>query len=190
MNWDDYYLTRVNSIRYEKYFSEKYSTLMSMILYHINPYVHDTIIIEEGCGIGSVTKQLLINRPHNNYILMDRSKEMLQLAKNNLKEYSKARVVFKQKNILDLLELDPLKTEKKIVVTHGVLEHFSDSDIILITNTYSKLGITQFHYVPTWGYSTPSFGDERLLSPDYWQNITGFTEHTLVDDKDLYFKIK
>lgn len=188
MNWDKYYSSRVRSKDYESYFSKKYNTLIKSVVDYVNKD-SSVIIIEEGCGIGSVTKQLLKYLPNNTYILLDKHIEMLDLAKFNLKEFDQSPIIFKQSNILDPWRSSLLES-KIIVITHGVLEHFSDKHINKIINKYRKLNITQFHYVPTSGYSTPSFGDERLMPTTFWQNITGFTEHTLVDDKDLYFKIK
>lgn len=80
-----------------------------------------------------------------------------------------------------------------VVVTHGVLEHFSDTDITRIVSTYNNDKVLfQAHYVPTCQYASPSFGDERLLPIDYWITLVK-PDYYLLDNngKDLYmFKTK
>ena len=80
-----------------------------------------------------------------------------------------------------------------VVVTHGVLEHFSDVDITRIMSTYNNDKVLfQAHYVPTSQYTSPSFGDERLLPTDYWITLVK-PDYYLLDNngKDLYmFKTK
>ena len=69
-------------------------------------------------------------------------------------------------------------------VTHGVLEHFSDSQI---QNICERCG-NSIHYVPLDKYKTPSFGDERLLPYEYWLELTTPVSWMLFnDDHDLMF---
>lgn len=186
MNWSKYYASRVNSKTYDAHFIAKYGTLIKYVRSHIKRNT-STLIIEEGCGIGSVSRQLLNYFPHNPYMLMDMDKEMLSLSKENLNKFKNANLTFVQKNILH--SLDIIYPHDKIVITHGVLEHFSDEQIKSITNSYSEKGFVQFHYVPIDGYKTPSFGDERLLPLDHWLKLLKVDLYTLINKQDLYFKI-
>lgn len=71
-------------------------------------------------------------------------------------------------------------------VTHGVLEHFSDHQIIDIIERCSN----SVHYVPLDKWITPSFGDERLLPYQYWIDLVTPKSYILFnDDKDLAFII-
>ena len=187
MNWNDYYLSRINSESYDFYFSSKYKPLVDLIKEHLGKNNISTLIIEEGCGISSVSKQLIKYYPYNPYLLMDIDEKMLNLSKENLSEYKESSFIFKQKDILSPLDL--FYPYDKILITHGVLEHFSDKDIRKIINNYSKKKITQFHYVPLNGYKNPSFGDERLLSLNYWINLLKINSYIVINNKDLYFKI-
>ena len=186
MEWNKYYESRVNSKTYDEYFSTKYKSLIDLIVSYVK---NDSsiIIVEEGCGIGSVTKQLLRYLPDNHYILLDKDNKMLALAKENLKGFKDSNIQFFKKDILTPLSI--ISSCEKIVITHGVLEHFSDKNISKIINNYCKSNIIQFHYVPIDGYSNPSFGDERLLSSDHWKKITKFQKHIIVNKQDLYFQI-
>ena len=80
-----------------------------------------------------------------------------------------------------------------MVVTHGVLEHFSDDDIMKIISTYDNDNVLfQAHYVPTDRYKSPSFGDERLLAPEAWNALIKPDYYILDNNEcDLYmFKFK
>ena len=69
----------------------------------------------------------------------------------------------------------------------------SDVDITRIMSTYNNDKVLfQAHYVPTSQYTSPSFGDERLLPTDYWITLVK-PDYYLLDNngKDLYmFKTK
>ena len=63
----------------------------------------------------------------------------------------------------------------------------------LIDETYNNDKVLfQAHYVPTSQYTSPSFGDERLLPIDYWITLVKPDYYLLDNDgKDLYmFKTK
>lgn len=75
-----------------------------------------------------------------------------------------------------------------MVVTHGVLEHFEDEDIIAIMETYKDRNVRfHAHYVPTDKYEKPSFGDERLMPVSKWVSLTN-PDYYIVDNAgcDLY----
>lgn len=55
--------------------------------------------------------------------------------------------------------------------SHGVLEHFNDVEIRDIIKLQREQYETLIHYVPSYLYRTPSFGDERLMTPENWQEI-------------------
>lgn len=65
---------------------------------------------------------------------------------------------------LDLL--DEKNSSDQFIVTHGVLEHFTDKQIESILIRYPN----SIHYVPLDKYKKQSYGDERLLPKEYWKN--------------------
>ena len=172
-NWFKFYSERVNSDKYESYFRRKYGTFLNII----NPLLNIGLVKEEGIGIGSVTKALGTSNTYGTDICY----KMLSLCAVNLS------------GSIDLWKEDILSSNKIFkpntvaVVTHGVLEHFSDKQIKSILSTYKDQVSLSIHYVPTDRYEKPSFGDERLLSPDYWKHT--FKPLSIVtdnDEKDLY----
>jgi hypothetical protein len=57
-----------------------------------------------------------------------------------------------------------------VVHSHGMLEHFSDTVIRRVIDSYRGIAHSQIHYVPGL-YPTPTFGDERLMPVERWWDI-------------------
>lgn len=146
-SWTKFY-NRDNN--YIDYFKQRYKPFLALI-------PNKGIILEEGCGPGTVSKAL--NR--NDIIQMDIDPMILSLAKNNNKRF-----------IGDLRYNSTKKVD--YIITHGVLEHLSHVDLLKIFTSYLLRTKHFIHYVPSNKYKTPSFGDERLMSKEYWMtfNIT------------------
>lgn len=147
-DWVGFYKDRVNST-YEDYFADRYKPFLDKV----RSFANSKGIFELGCGIGSVSKALS-GIPFSG---IDLSKEMVELANENT-------------NSLNFYPGDifHVATPKSILkVSHGVLEHFSDEDILKICKKHPN----SLHYVPLEKYKTPSFGDERLLSAKHWIDL-------------------
>lgn len=168
--WHQFYKERVNST-YQAYFEKRYRPFLDFIALE-----NATSITEAGCGIASISKYFInYGVACNGY---DKSLRMLELAQQNVPSRG-----FWQD---DILKRKQSIKHDGLVITHGVLEHFSDKQIhkILKLNPYS------IHYVPLDLYETPSFGDERLLPVKYWVNEFKLKEYqTFNNGHDLMFKI-
>ena len=166
--WSKFYEKRINS-SYQQYFEKRYKPFLNMIRGESSREV-----FEAGCGIGSVSKYL--DTYTNKFCSgIDLCSEMVSLANKNL-------------NATDMFEQGDIFTYSttELTVTHGVLEYFSDEQIIQILSQYPN----SIHYVPTDKYTTPSFGDERLLSVDHWIKLVNPKELILFNNHhDLAFKI-
>lgn len=201
-NWPDYYKFRVNSLYYEAYFAEKYGLFIDMICKRLDEG-DITTIIEEGCGIGSITKQLFPKFPNIKYKLRDKDVGMLVLAEKNLSCYIDRDLYPKNGALLagsdnisftvyDIFNSNGIPvTPNALTITHGVLEHFGDYSIELAIFNMNRYSRTQLHYVPLNGYNTPSFGDERLLPASHWIDLLGLHKpnYIIKDNKDLFFQI-
>ena len=168
--WYSFYKDRVNST-YQAYFETRYRPFLEYIA---KEQVHK--ITEAGCGIASVSKYLTRYDVQCNGF--DLSKRMVSLAHMNVptRGFWQDDILKRKQNI----------RHDGLVVTHGVLEHFSDKQIhkILDLNPYSV------HYVPLDLYDEPSFGDERLLPVKYWVNEFGLKNYaTFNNGHDLMFKV-
>ena len=162
--WYEFYKQRINS-GYQKYFEARYEPFLDAIiqLRNING------IIELGCGIGSVSKAI-----GGNFSGIDIDPLMVQLANQNTKTTN-----FSVGSIFE--EMFPDSTLK---VTHGVLEHFEDSEI----ESFCSNCLNSIHYVPLDKYKNPSFGDERLLPYEHWLELATPKSWMLFNqDHDLMF---
>jgi len=173
-DWKSFYEKRINS-SYQDYFEKRYQLFLEYIIKHqSNPFMSEKTLFELGCGIGSVSKYLL---KHNfNCYGIDLSQNMVDLANRNV-------------NAELFIQGDIFNTNYPCDVTgvsHGVLEHFSDKQIKLITSKFRG----SIHYVPLDKYLVPSFGDERLLPLNHWLDLIEPRDYfTFNDDYDLCFKV-
>lgn len=189
--WEDHYIDRVNNDDYLNNYTSTYHVFLRMILMSLTSLKDHVIFREEGCGIGMISKCLYLLRPDimkghvKNIEFRDVNTNMLLLCRENTKGITEIETDYHLNDILTHSEYEP----NTFLVTHGVLEHFSDESLNQIILHFDHKNIHwQFHYVPTDGYETCSFGDERLMPFDYWSNL--FKPHVAVIDnnwKDLYF---
>lgn len=214
--WADYYRNRVSNRDYRDSFRLKYSRFIDEIILQVKRLNTEgktpLVLKEEGCGIGSVVRSIserercfleafgikyseIEDRLEiEKIILSDTDNEMLTLCMENTRclyigEYlAKSPFFYTKENILNPKFFEP----NTVVLTHGVLEHFSDDEIKQTISTYNDNNIVfQAHYVPTNGYEHPSFGDERLLPVSEWIELVK-PDYYIVDNNglDLYmFKI-
>lgn len=167
-DWYTFYKDRVNST-YQDYFEERYDPFLKRIK---SLLTDKREIYELGCGIGSISKAL--SKDGISFAGIDKDPYMVRLANTNTNSKN-----FYSENILDTVL--PYGTLK---VTHGVLEHFEDAAIKYITNRCPN----SIHYVPLDKYEKPSFGDERLLSVEYWLELVKPKAYELFnEDYDLMF---
>lgn len=130
---------------------------------------------EEGCGIGTISRAIMTSVGEKNVQLFDYDKDQVELTKKNL-------------NISHVVQGNIFENHGKVdcIFSHGVIEHLSDNQIFDILNRQKAEAKCVIHYVPTNGYKTPSFGDERLMSVDWWIKNFKPTQHfTFNENKDL-----
>ena len=182
VSWADYYADRVCNNMYHIKFTYKYDVFLRKIASEIK---HNSIVVEDGCGIGSVAKALhTYPLKEHTYIMLDIDMGQLRQTQQNLRDIKAEYCV----NYGNILSYDRIPSD--MVVTHGVLEHFADDNLYTILNSQANKAPIAIHYVPTNGYDSPSFGDERLMPYEWWLDL--FKEHyeeveyTLFNDsKDL-----
>ena len=213
--WDEYYKSRVRNNEYRDAFRLKYGLFLKEIIFNIKRLAQElgtpVILKEEGCGIGPVSlsissmeEKLLGSmgltsvsetKEVSKVIFSDISPVMLGLChENTCPIYSggylgRVPFFYCRENICEPKFFE----SPSIVVTHGVLEHFADDDIMKIISTYDNDNVLfQAHCVPTNRYKRPSFGDERLLAPEVWDALIK-PDYYILDNNgcDLYmFKLK
>ena len=175
-SWPEFYKTRVNNGYYD-YFCTKYEDFLDTILSVLPDRFYG--IGEFGCGLANTTRFLTENSNHHHYCY-DNDQDMLKLAQLNNPDSNDIAY-----HIHDITV--PMNRRYDLIHTHGVLEHFSDRQIIHILSSFARMANIQVHYVPTNGYHTPSFGTERLMSVDKWKKLCQHLNHWVVpfNDHDL-----
>ena len=171
--WAKFYMGRVGD-GYTNYAEKRYAPMIE----ELNCDARS--VLEEGCGIGTVSKILLNYQPFLDVTLADLDLTMLRLAIKNLGD----RLPIDKIKMMDIRGKD--KPCVDLIHSHGVLEHFQDQDIKVILRHQRDKCAKLIHYVPTDGYDKPSFGDERLLPIQYWLDKFNPTRYkTFNNDKDL-----
>lgn len=211
--WPEIYSNRVGSQRYFRHFARKYGKFTSFIQKDINIVspqmgkIDGINIVEIGCGIGSVSKQLLSYKQYQNmrFVFLDRSNDMLDLCRINIRDAAEvARKTTMKGHKLETIfhKFDLLTTnigrnflDSKyftIIITHGVLEHFEDSSITKFFNNVMGTNnlLSAYHYVPTEKYKSPSRGDERLLSVNKWADLFSIAHFGTICNEDRYVDLR
>lgn len=154
-SWYDFYKSRMNE-RYIEKFKEKYKPFLDLVNDNLGKFN-----AEFGCGMGTVTKLL---ESKGNFTLIDNCPKMLELCKENIQSKQKIKLV--QHDITQ-------KYNKKfnLIFSHGVLEHFDVQQVDKILYHQLNIAPKLIHYVPSYRYKKPSFGDERLMDQSYWRQF-------------------
>lgn len=146
--------------QYRNHVATKYAHFLQA-LYETN----GVIFTEIGCGAGNITRILreMQGQRLTAHNMVDSCPKMLSLAVEN---NPTSNCNFKCADIRDII-----MPRADVLHSHGLLEHFSDSDICSIVRQGFEAAPLQIHYVPSVEYKTPSRGDERLMSPKQWRQI-------------------
>lgn len=121
------------------------------------------MIAEFGCGAANISRLLPQDIKH---ILVDSDPDMLYLADLNMRTTRSDFIVAQY----DIVHIDNFPSVD-LIHSHGVLEHFQDDEIRQIIMRQKKIAPVLVHYVPSYKYVAPSFGTERLMTPEQWDNI-------------------
>lgn len=118
-------------------------------------------VIELGCGIGNISRAL--SDLDCGLICVDNVKDMLSFSAQNKLN---GRAQFIEADITRYYRIPG-----DVAHSHGVLEHFSNAQIQRAIKIQQIQYRELIHYVPGAKYSVPSFGDERLMTPEQWDAI-------------------
>lgn len=184
-SWYEIYLSEID----EKgtmlnYVNDKIITKKNLINL-IKKYSPNKKVIESGCGTGILSTYLA--SLDYNVTAIDIDKEILGLSKKIAKEYgAKNTPKFKQDSIL---ELNFKEKEFDVSFSNGVLEHFSDNDIILTIKKQLCIAETVIVGIPTKYFNDDEamYGDERFKSIKFWRNIIKTAGGTIVEEKSCHF---
>ncbi len=138
-------------------------------------------VLEVGCGSGTLS--VFMSHMGSDVTAVDRDPEILSRAIEASRRLA-GNVKFEQ---ADAFRLPFEDKEFDIAFSQGVLEHFSDEDIIKILKEQLRVSKTVFFSVPNRAYNHRDLGNERLMTKQNWEKIlSGFN----IKISKNYYKIR
>ena len=169
------------------YINDKIKTKKNLINL-IKKYSPNKKIIEAGCGTGILSTYLASQGFESTAIDID--KDILNLSKKISKEYGAKTT---PKFMIDsILELKYKKNEFDVSFSNGVLEHFSDKDIIKTLKKQMNIASTVIVGIPTKYFDDDEamYGDERFLKIKYWRKMIEKSGGKIIEEKSCHFLTK
>jgi glycosyltransferase involved in cell wall biosynthesis len=169
-SWGEFYKKHILT----KEIAQSYNDAHKELFWLIRGFYPETII-ESGTGQGGMAawltwdeQKILGGEPTSVHpkrvVAVDNDKDVLKLAKINMKLLEgKAEVV--DENIFED------ETKADLIFSQGVLEHFSDDELIRLINHQLKQAPVLVHSVPNDHYGKLDYGNERLLSDEYYYRL-------------------
>ncbi len=164
----------------DKYVNSK-SIEKKPLLDRIRKYAKNRKILEAGCG--SAVNSLFLAKNNFDVTGLDRDKEMLKLAEDNAK-FLNCKIKLIEGDIKDLSE-----NKFDVVFNHGVLEHYSDTDIIKLINAELSVGEYAVISIPSNFFKQEQaiLGDERFMSKSKWKNIISKSQGKLIEEFSYFY---
>ena len=169
------------------YINDKIKTKKNLINL-IKKYSPNKKIIEAGCGTGILSTYLASQGFESTAIDID--KDILNLSKKISKEYGAKTT---PKFMIDsILELKYKKNEFDVSFSNGVLEHFSDKDIIKTLKKQMNIASRVIVGIPTKYFDDDEamYGDERFLKIKYWRKMIEKSGGKIIEEKSCHFLTK
>lgn len=184
--WNTLYRNYINKnfSDWDEYFNIKMKLKRKFIKQVLKYSVSGKPILECGCGTGK-TSILLSSYGITTYA-MDIEKEMVKETKKKSKEMY-------PENLVNVFEGDirTIPYENKFFsVSHssGVLEHYSDEEIVNLINEQLRVSDYCVFSVPTKYFEKKMLGNERFLSRKEWKNIISKSNAKIIKESGYHYK--
>ncbi len=128
-------------------------------------------ILEIGTGTGAIGA--LLTKYGFNVIAIDNNQEMVAIAKKFFGIFNRTDNVFltEAKDVVKKFGLNSFDC----VISHGMLQHYSDNEIIDFLNLQLSVAPLVIFVIPIESmsaeYRSKGFGDERYLPTKYWKKL-------------------
>lgn len=186
--WYEIYIDEINEKgSISNYVNDKIKTKKNLIDL-IKKYSPNKKIIEAGSGTGILSTYLASLGFDS--VAIDIDKDILNLSKKIAKEYGEKN---KPKFMIDsILKLNYKNKEFDVSFSNGVLEHFSDKEIIKTIKKQLKIANTVIVGIPTKYFDDDEamYGDERFLKLKFWREIISQAGGKIIEEKSCHFLTK
>ncbi len=126
-------------------------------------------ILEVGCGSGTLS--VFMSHLGNDVTAVDRDEVVLDRAVKASRSLN-GNVKFVKADAFNLPFRDK---EFDVAFSQGVVEHFSDGDMLKLLREQLRVAKKVFFSVPNKAYKHKDFGNERLMTKEQWEKIlSGF----------------
>lgn len=139
-------------------------------------------VLEAGCGSGILTTFLATQGYKATGV--DNNEEVVTLARECAQKL-RSKAIFR---CGDIFQLSYPSKSFNVVFSNGVLEHFSDDDILSILREESRISEYIVFSIPTNYFSENerTHGDERFLHPKKWRELIAMTENEIVSEFNFF----
>ena len=121
--------------------------------------------LEAGCGTAVMSSFLAMAGVET--VAVDNDPDVLTVARTSAARWPASPRFIDH----DIFKLDTLGLEADIVFSQGVLEHFSDADIVALCRQSLAVAPRFVFSVPSRWYGVRDFGNERLMDAPEWGAI-------------------
>ena len=188
MSWYEVYLKDIEKKgTLENYVDDKIKN-KKILINLIKKYSKKNKLIESGSGTG-VLSTYMASLGYD-VTGLDIDEDILKLSKKITKNYnSKNKPNFQKKSIF---ELDYRKNTFDVSFSNGVLEHFTDEQIIDTWKQQIKNAKVVIFGIPTkyFNQEEAMYGDERYMSYKFWRNLINNAGGMILEEKSMHYMNK
>lgn len=188
MSWYEVYLKDIaKKGTLENYVDDKIKN-KKVLIDLIKKYSKKKKLIESGSGTGVLSTYMASLGYDVTGIDID--EDILKLSKKIAKNYnSKNKPNFQKKSIF---ELDYKKKNFDVSFSNGVLEHFTNEQIIDTLKQQMKIAKVVIFGIPTkyFNQEEAMYGDERYMSYKFWRNLINDAGGIILEEKSMHYMNK
>ncbi len=185
MSWYEIYLKDIEKKGSLKFYVKDKIKNKKVLIDLIKKYSPRKRIMESGCGTAVLSTYF--SSIGYDSTAIDNDDKMLELSNNIAKNYcTNIHPKIIKKSIFDL---NYQENYFDVSFSNGVLEHFSDEEIIEALIQQMKIANKVIFGIPTEYFNQEEalYGDERYLSKIYWRNLIKEANGIVLEEKSMHY---
>lgn len=150
----------------------------------INKYATNDNIIEFGSGTGVLA--LYLSTLNKKITVLDKDKDMINLSKKYfLNKFKNGNI----KYICEDIKSFKVKDKYDVCYSIGILEHYSDKQIIDLIVKQTKISNYIIFGIPTkyFDENKKMYGNERYLPLNYWRNLIKKAGCKIIEESSYHY---